>query len=715
MESASLRLLVVFAVSQGPAVGAASAQAAPATEPAGHDRALAEVRAALDAGDAAEARVRLRALLDQPALQEWARAHRVVLLDEARNIAFRCAYVPPQPRDLVSGSLDEWVPRTGDIAVTYRPDTLADFVVIDRDVLVHPLAFRGDHGVDLRGTDFPRGGVRLLVAANAHASYCAIFAAGDLGDGARLEVQRLQAAGNRRVGATAPSPLRAGHPFRLGVRVGATSVRLLVDGKVVLQVDKDAGQNGQVGLWPTTFTELRIAGKASTSWLDGLRDAHAQAARARFEAIFDPADVLPNWLVAAPAPTLVAELAHYPCEVAPEHAAVLARCVASLEAQDWDACLRQTAEAARGDVPLSVVVWLRALAFAGKRAFEDALVCLSELRELAPDFARARELEARLLWGAGHRVQALVASRALVAEHPDDVDAVAALITFELCAGDREAAFSLQRRAHARGLRSLELERLARTLAKAERGPDWPRRHSYRSVHYEVCSDIDQRTCIEVASTLEESLATLCAELGGELDQFGVGRVFVFAGESSYTAYLDEVSGTVPIHTSGLYSRALRQLLLWQTPDRKRMLQTARHEGVHQYLDRVMPEPPRWFDEGLAQYYEMRTARGTRVGAALWRATMLRRMAGRRPVPLAEFLRWSAAEFYAQPELAYGQSWALVSMLRDGTHGQRALLDEVFAGFAQGRSLADTMASTLTPACLRELDAALGDWLGKQR
>ena len=29
-----------------------------------------------------------------------------------------------------------------------------------------------------------------------------------------------------------------------------------------------------------------------------------------------------------------------------------------------------------------------------------------------------------------------------------------------------------------------------------------------------------------------------------------------------------------------------------------------RHEGYHQYLDRVMPDPPVWFNEGLAVYHE---------------------------------------------------------------------------------------------------------------
>ena len=39
------------------------------------------------------------------------------------------------------------------------------------------------------------------------------------------------------------------------------------------------------------------------------------------------------------------------------------------------------------------------------------------------------------------------------------------------------------------------------------------------------------------------------------------------------------------------------------------MLQTVRHEGFHQYLDRLVSNPPVWFNEGLAEYFEMRDAR----------------------------------------------------------------------------------------------------------
>lgn len=702
------------------ACSSAASQATPAAEPSPASAAFARVCAEMDAGRAPAAGEMLARLLQEPAHKAWALARRDAVLEEARRIAFWASYAPPPPGALVSGVLEEWVPRTGDIALVYGADTMADFATIDQGVLVHPLTFRGDHGISLRGPSLSSQGVRLLVAANAHASYRVSFGAGiGTGEPALVEVHRLGTAASDRVGEAVPSPLRAGEPFRVGVRVSATGLRVLVDGKTLLQVDKDAAQVGQVGLWPTAFAEVRIEGKASSAWLDGRCDQHQRAARTRFDATFDLRSIVPDWLLAAPVTEAAADAANgepasYPCELGSEHADAVAECVRLLEEQQWDACLQRTASANAGTLPVPAVVWLRALAFAGKRDFGAATLCAGDVLRQAPDFVRARELLARLAWGAGDRRQALAQARQLVRDHPDYVDAVAALITFELCVGDRAAAFALQASARDRGLRSPELERIGGMLAKADRGPDWRRRFIYRSPHYEVASDIDHKTCIDVANTMEESLATVCTELGGDLRRVGSGRVFVFAGESGYRAYLDDVSGTVPIHTAGLYSTALRQLLLWQTADRDRMLQTARHEGVHQYLDLVLPEPPRWFDEGLAQYYEMASARGGRVGAASWRTASLRRLEGRALVPLAQFLAWNAAQFYAQPELAYGQSWALVCMLREGGHARRALLEDIFGALADGTPAADVVARLLPPERMRELDGELRDWIARQ-
>lgn len=696
-------------------VAAAQPPAAPSGEPSGHDSEFEAIAALMNAGRPQLAGKQLAELLASPARRDWALLHREALIEEARRIAFWSAYVVPAPAALTSGRLDEWVPRTGAIALTYRPDGLADFATVGDGALMHGLLFRGDYAMSLKGGCYPQTGpgLRLLVDATATASYCVAFgrAARQTSDGVRLQILRLQPRASEVVAET-DSPLRGSAPYRVAVRVSAASVQVSVDGRLLLRADKRGADFGQVGLWPCEFSELQLSGRTSTAWFDALRDKHQQAAMQRFASQFDPATMLPPWLVAAP--TTAIELPHYPCAVEPEQAEELNACVRLLERQDFDACLARTEARSAGLSP-SLVMWLRALAFAGKREFAAALVCTQELLRRTPEFMRAEELQMRLLWGVGERLDALAKARVLVAKNPDYVDAVTALISFELCLGRQQAAATACATARARGLQSAEFERVARTLVKAERGPDWPRRFVHRAAHCEVTSDIDQRTCVEVANTLEEALATFTSEIGPLDRAVHSVRVFVFAGESSYRAYLADVIGTVPIHTTGLYSHALGQLLLWQTPERERMLQTVRHEGLHWYLEHLLPDPPRWLNEGLAQYYEGASARGERAGAGSLRTLRVAGLRAKSLVPLAEFVAYDDREFYADPARSYAQSWGLVTMLREGPQSHRALLTSLLAALARGQAANEAVRATMPAAKLETLDRDLRAWLDAQR
>ena len=74
--------------------------------------------------------------------------------------------------------------------------------------------------------------------------------------------------------------------------------------------------------------------------------------------------------------------------------------------------------------------------------------------------------------------------------------------------------------------------------------------------------------------------------------------------------YCANALGSVHPHTKGLYSPSLKQLLVRNLSDQQDMLETVRHEGFHQYLDRFLDNPPVWFNEGMAEYYELGEERG---------------------------------------------------------------------------------------------------------
>lgn len=133
-------------------------------------------------------------------------------------------------------------------------------------------------------------------------------------------------------------------------------------------------------------------------------------------------------------------------------------------------------------------------------------------------------------------------------------------------------------------------------------------------------------------------------------------------------------------------------------------VRAARHELVHWLLRRRRAVPPRWLEEGLADYYSTLEFDG--------RAARL----GRAPRGYAEALRSSgwldaaalahgADQGGAVPELFYPQSWALVRwmMLEGGGPARAAAL---MALLAEGRSQEAAFAETYGAALGEALDRA---------
>ena len=133
------------------------------------------------------------------------------------------------------------------------------------------------------------------------------------------------------------------------------------------------------------------------------------------------------------------------------------------------------------------------------------------------------------------------------------------------------------------------------------------------------------------------------------------------------------------MNAAGLYSMLLKQLLIWNLPNREMMLRTVRHEGLHQYLDRFLPNIPVWFNEGLAEYYE----HGHRVAGKLYFGRPSRQhlevLSKHPPLPLEVFLRLPARDFYRGGVPRYAQAWAFMHMLRHGGAHRQKLFKQLLA------------------------------------
>jgi hypothetical protein len=191
-----------------------------------------------------------------------------------------------------------------------------------------------------------------------------------------------------------------------------------------------------------------------------------------------------------------------------------------------------------------------------------------------------------------------------------------------------------------------------------------------KSQNFDVSSDIDQELCKQASVVLEEALSIYRAQVHAlKPEKKRLYRVFLFSGEAGFSRYLADVtvlSGRRPENVAGLYSGLLKQLLIWNLPNRDEMMRTIRHEGFHQYLDRLLPDPPVWFNEGMAVYYEGmdKVAGEYRIGKP--RADDLKRLREKPFGRVAPFLEISRADFYGGGVQSYARGWLLVHLLKNG-------------------------------------------------
>jgi hypothetical protein len=162
------------------------------------------------------------------------------------------------------------------------------------------------------------------------------------------------------------------------------------------------------------------------------------------------------------------------------------------------------------------------------------------------------------------------------------------------------------------------------------------------------------------------------------------------------------------MHTAGLYSPVLEQLLIWNLPDRADMLRTIRHEGFHQFLDRIVDDAPVWFDEGMAEYYEcaQRDAGGRLQGGQLRDEHLLvLRDTQVKLVPLQKFVAIGDQQFYADPGPNYAQAWAFIHFLRQGPPERVKRFEAFFDALQQGKDTAAAVAIAFAGVDWPALDA----------
>jgi len=159
------------------------------------------------------------------------------------------------------------------------------------------------------------------------------------------------------------------------------------------------------------------------------------------------------------------------------------------------------------------------------------------------------------------------------------------------------------------------------------------------------------------------------------------------------------------MHTAGLYSPRLKQLLIWNLPDRAGMMRTIRHEGFHQFLDLIAPDAPVWFNEGMAEYYEtMKRDKNASLQGGQIRRDHLATLRKLPPLPLKRFFAMGGQEFYKHPERNYAQAWLTIHFLREHSADTRKIFKSLIDALQDGKSGERALQAALAGVDLASLE-----------
>lgn len=697
--------------------------------PAAFAGAVAEVEALVAERKWKPAERRLRELLEEHEGGRYVFLHRPLLADVLENCRFWADYESPDPKQLVSGRLRRHTSSGGGIKVAYRRRELAgDFQMRKasrgpfggESAHFHEALFAGPYTLRINGARFSgrQQEEPTIYACVLPESQLAVrFGRASNPSGPRIDtlaarIERETDQGEEKLDERTPSPATVDEPHDLKVRVGRTSISAFCDGKQIMSARKSSLHYGGVGFAGIDhFEEVIVEGQAQTSWMQGMIDAAVQKRWAEFDESYDVDDDLPDWLAMEPDEWWI----RFPAGVYPGERREDQDRLLGFVLEVWNGSREVDRDALRQELRDAPNLTPAFRAYASSillgplgdldRALEECV----RARSLAPDFLPAVRYYYLLL----ERVHGIAAAEesleGRIDGHPEESWTYARLARLKLWRGDRAGARAVIEAALANSVYTTTLDEVNASLDKGRRGPTWPETHEHRTDHYLVVSDLDRATCIEAAESLESAAQQFATILGPPSRSDHHFPVYLFSGEAGYRRYVRDVVLDDQIRSLGMYIPSLQQLLIWNAPDRDGMMRTIRHEGLHQYLDGIVEDPPIWLNEGLAEYWE--AAEFTKLNTFPAHRDNVNTLRGlfthELRTPLADLLHLDGAEFHARPRIRYAESWLLVHFLRHSTHENRALFDDLLARLRAGEHRREAVDAAFAGVNLHAMEAEL--------
>jgi tetratricopeptide (TPR) repeat protein len=659
------------------------------------DDGIQAARRELQTGDCKLGLAALQALLESHRGRDYAKGRRAEIEELMRQLACGAEFERPDPEDMLSGKLERWSPESGAIRIKWTPETKKDFE--ERGGLLYlPARLVGPFKFEVKGKTYTTSAdalPRMVLAGDQHPEtgrtqgWTIEFGVPSAN---KRERKALVPARIRHADGTSEETLvekdrvggKAGKAYKLVLRVTKTKITAAVGSRRIGSIKKPPEVFGYLAFSAWSWTEAKLTGVIDPDWLQERVDEVLHTQLEAFEKSYDASKHIPDWLSGRltneryrPRKKEVDLLA----EIPDEHYKLMQDVFNDIRMDEFDSALSRIDQLQAAGVKEATCEYMRAEVRMRMTQLEPALVHIGRCVELEPAFLEGVLMKGSLLQQLGRFSEALDFFEQATAEHAHRPKTYEEAAQAMLLAGRPADSKRITQLAARNGVFSDRLVTLGDALAKVVRGPRWKKRYGHKSHNYHVLSNMDQNTCVEAAKLLEEAFDAYRKTMGFvERDTTRLFKVYLFNTREGFLGYqgdLEEFMGKPAEKAAGLYSPLLKQLLIWNLPSRDDMMETIRHEGFHQYLDRIMPNPPVWFNEGLAVYHENGKVIDGKLTFGQMHPNYVRLLQQRGLGDLEKFLYFAPSKFYEGSHHSYAQGWLLVHMLQHTTPAYRALFD----------------------------------------
>ncbi|MGB0951655.1 MAG: DUF1570 domain-containing protein [Planctomycetota bacterium] len=723
-----------------------------AQDSAAFEKGMASVERAMDKGQWGKASNALVKLLGEHEKQRYVYVEKQRILQDMERIALFQEYEAPDADDVLAGKVKKYDAEKGKIEIQWDQDSLSDWEP-SGDIFNLPVTMMGQYTIELTGDHYPTSNP-VSVVTGWGTEQCLIISMGDDGHLPTIALRKDERS-SEFLDTSEKQPMKLNKPFKILIEVKNNKVTVKADKKKLMDCKRQKGEYGRLAFYglddfERESLEITLKAEIEPSWVAGKIDAVMQNRRTEFETSYDASKHLPEWLFEemefedetaddeeagetdgslrgrASSGSRVADASGptnfhlFPGEELDGVSEGIAEDIlidflaGDIDLEEAQGEIREGV--VEGDYEQVVADFLNLFVFRQYGLLEDAAAAGRKVLAVDPDHQPTILMQAMLL----ARLRNLDEARTMLEDArkrwPQSGAVVESLVDVEILDQKLEVAQRLVKEARADGLLGKEGEALQARLDKAVSGPHWPKTHRHESRYYDVQSDISKDICKEAARMLESAYNSYSIHLakvkGLEKNKF---RVFLFSGEASYHRYASDSFGSSRENTAGLFSPFLKQLLIWNVPSRESMMRTIVHEGFHQYLDQIAPETPRWFNEGMAEYFELYETVNGKFTEGQVNPNHVE-MLLQKSIPLRHFLNMPAGAFYrGDVSLHYAQGWGFVHFLRNSGREEKQLFDALFQGFADSPSSGKVLEEVLADVDMTDLERRFRDHIKSLR